>query len=45
MMTQWLNEAIAWWSALSAAAAFFFAIPFVVAAAGLLALALRKPSR
>lgn len=45
MMTQWLNETIAWWSALSAAAIFFFAIPFAVAGAGLLALMLRKRSR
>jgi hypothetical protein len=42
MMMQWLSEMIAWWEALSRPAAFFFLIPFAVAAMGLLAHALGK---
>lgn len=41
---QWLNETIAWWSALSPAATFFFLIPLAVAGTGLAAQMLRKRS-
>ena len=34
---QWLDQLVAWWSSLPAAAAFFFAIPLAVAGAALLA--------
>jgi hypothetical protein len=41
---QWLNESIAWLSALSPEAAFFFSLPFLVAAGALLADLVRKRS-
>ena len=37
MATQWINELLTWWDQLPPDMAFFFAIPFLVAVAGLLA--------
>jgi hypothetical protein len=37
MATQWLGELWTWWNSLSREMLFFFSIPFVVAAVGLLA--------
>lgn len=45
MIMQWLSEWMAWWEALSRPAAFFFLIPFAVAATGLLAHLLRRRCR
>jgi len=35
-MPQWLHELLAWWDALPREMVFFFSLPFIVAAAGLL---------
>ncbi len=42
MPMQWFNELIAWWSALPGDMAFFFSLPFLVAAVGLLAHEVRR---
>jgi hypothetical protein len=42
MAMQTLRELLAWWGDLTAPATFFYAIPFIVAAGGLLAHAARR---
>jgi len=42
MIIDWIVALAGWWSALSPAAAFFFVIPFAVAAAGLAVEAARR---
>ena len=37
MALQWVGDLWAWWDSLPRDMAFFFAVPFIVAAAGLLA--------
>jgi hypothetical protein len=37
MLMQWINELVAWWMGLSPEMAFFFSLPFLVAAGGLAA--------
>ena len=37
MTMQWLRELWVWWDSLAREMMFFFALPFIVAAAGLLA--------
>ena len=37
MLIQWMNELVSWWAALPRDMAFFFSLPFLVAAAGLIA--------
>ena len=44
MLIQWMNELVSWWAALPRDMAFFFSLPFIVAAAGLVAHAI-SPSK